>query len=221
MIFYQRAWKLIQGHLVPYFLYAVVCFFVSGITFHLPRLNILRELRAATKESRAPDIKNALDIDKIKNDIPMWGFMLGTQVGLSLVIGMCLVPLALITFVLGNILEVFLIVGVLGISIIAVLSSFSLVILLFWVPWIYLEEKLEPLNVIKASILYGKSQMIPVFVHLLILQILTMLCAVACYLPVFLGLVVGMVATVYLYDDHRVRIQKLIQEKNLIETTNV
>jgi hypothetical protein len=188
---------------------------VSGFTFHIPMLNVFRELRNAVNQDRTPDIKRALDIEVIKNDIAMWGAMLGTQFALGLVIGMCVVPFVVLALFLGGISEVLLALTIIAIYVVALAVVFVGIILFFWVPWIYIEENLEPLDNIKASFYFGKSQMLPVFVHVLILQVSVFLGSLFCYLPGFVALAVGFVATVFLVADHREGIQKVIQEHNL------
>lgn len=212
---YQRAWQLIQPQIVPYFVYFLVCVLVSGFTFQIPLLNVFRELRNAVNEGRVPDVKKALDIEVIKNDIVMWAVLLGTSFAIYLVVGMCVVPFVFLAVILGGISEILLALMFLVIFGVALVVAFVAILLFFWVPWIYIEENLDPFDNIKASFYYGKAHILPTFIHVIVFQVSVVLSSLFCYLPGFLALAVGFVATVYLVADHREGIQKVIQDHNL------
>ena len=213
---FQRAWKDIQPQLVPFFLYGLAGIFISACAFYIPILSVFRELKAALAQHRVPDLKNAFNLEKIKGDLPMWGTLIGTQFALSIVLGMLTLPIIVISVVFGEQYELLVILLTCAVfGFIGLISMFA-VILMFWAPWIYLSEKTTPLNALKASVLYGKSTFLQVLIHLLIIYFSMMVGSLFCYLPAFLALTVGAVASIYLYEAHRPRIQQLLSEHQLL-----
>ena len=213
---FQRAWKLIQPQLVPFCIYGFVGIFLSGCTFYIPMLNVIRELKTALDEGRVPDVKKAFNFDKIKDDFPMWGTLFGVQLAITLILMMIMTPFMIVSVLLGGGYEILMVLISMGAFFVIVLMSLLGTTLMFWAPWIYLNEQITPVNAIKASFFYGKTTVIPVFIHLLIIQFSTMIGAFFCYLPAFLALTIGLVASVYLYESHRTGVQKVLAEHQLL-----
>lgn len=216
MEYFKRGYETVRPHIAAYVIYTVVCLLVSGMTLYIPMLSVLREFFHAVKENRAPEIGNALNIDVIKNDIMMWLTLLGAQMSLTVIGIMLIIPFFVIGFVLGNVSEVliFLSIGLGYIVIFLVAMLFT--VLIFLAPFIYIEENLQPIDVLKASAYYSKSKLMPIVIHIILLNILIMVSAMFCYFPIFITIPIAMVANIYFYDAHRSGIQAVIQERQLI-----
>ena len=212
---FQQAWDRVHDQLVPFFIYGFVGIFLSACVFYIPLLSVLRELKDAVIQDRVPEIKNAFDMDTIKADLPMWAALIGSQLAITLVIFMLSLPLIGVSIVMSGEAEWLVMLLFFAVSGIAALAFIACGILLFWSPWIYLVEQLSPIDSIKASFFYGKSTILQVIIHLLIIYFSTLLSAIFCYIPSFLALTLGAIATFYLYEAHRPAIQKVITERSL------
>ena len=213
---FQSAWQRIQDQLVPFFIYGLLGFFLSACAFYIPMLSVLRELKDALAQDRVPDLKNAFDMDRIKNDLPMWGALMGSMFAVTVIFLMLTLPVIGISVVFGGEFEWLVILLMFAIFGLQFLVSFSTAILLFWSPWIYLSEGLSPIDTIKASFFYGKSTFVQVIVHMLIVYFSMMVGMIFCYVPAFLALTVGAIASFNLYEAHRSGIQKIIAEHGLL-----
>jgi hypothetical protein len=216
MEYFKRGYETIRPHLAAYVIYTVVCAFVSGMTLYIPILSTLREFFSAVKENRAPEIGNALNIDVIKNDIMMWLALLGAQMSITVIAVMLIVPFVVIGLLLGSVSEILTLLTI-GLGYIVLFVAVMLVtVLLFLAPFIYIEENLEPLDVLKASAFYSKTKLMPIVIHLILMNIIVTVSAMFCYFPIFITLPIVAVANVYFYDAHRSGIQSVIQERQLI-----
>ena len=86
MTIFQSAWQRIQDQLVPFFIYGLLGFFLSACAFYILMLSVLRELKDALSQDRVPDLKNAFDMDRIKNDLPMWGALMGSMFAVTVIL---------------------------------------------------------------------------------------------------------------------------------------
>ena len=129
-------------------------------------LSVLRELKDALSQDRVPDIKNAFDMDRIKNDLPMWGALMGSMFAVTVIFLMLTLPVIGISVVFGGEFEWLVILLMALIFGLQFLASFSTAVLLFWF-WIYLSEGLSPIDTIKPQF-FMKSTIVQVIVHMLI-----------------------------------------------------
>ena len=209
---FKRAWEeSVQPNLLAWVIFAIVSYFVSGLTLYLGIFPIIVEVRAAAREKRAPEVGNLFDFSKWGQFIPYWLIFMALNVVLA-VIFLCIVGGAVL---MGQVNEVLgMICSFLGL-LIMLLSSLAINFGAFMAPWVMTSGKFAPLDSLKVSFAFAFRTIVPIVIHALIASVLVMIATILCYAPVAVAVPVALVATSYFYDDFEPIIIEVAQQKQI------